>query len=234
VILDVSESALEDVLDSVDPDEVQGWGEVVAQATEDSDVLRSAQDRMDGCYWFHGTRVPAETSFDEGLQTLPQRVEYVWIFLRSLVSNEVTDGEWQDFRRTVESTHPHHLAGLYRMKLAGNIHHGPYAFLVREILLRQRTLGNHDYLSLPEVVEDICACFQETFGAPELRSAFIKATKPCIVKFYDKTARSDLLPNALDYLTRVRRTSSIAGFYSTSFVGSGTIPKSRIEKVEFL
>jgi hypothetical protein len=134
----------------------------------------------------------------------------------------------------METTHSHHLAGLYRMKLLDSIHHGPYAFLIRETLLHNKVLGNHDYLALPEVVEDICTCFQETFGTSVLQSAFMDSTRPCIVKFYEDTARGDLLPNALDYLAQVRYTGSIGGFYSTSFIKGGVIPKSRIAKVEFL
>ena len=76
----------------------------------------------------------------------------------------------------------HHHAYLYGMKVHGKMHWGPYALLSRDHAFKPGEIGNHDYLGAPEIVEDICLCFSEKFEF-DLLGAFMKKTKPCVVKF---------------------------------------------------
>ena len=62
------------------------------------------------------------------------------------------------------------------------MHSGPFAFLVRPIIFQSRQAGNHDYLGIPEIVEDICLSYEEMYGH-SLRERFLEASRPCIVKF---------------------------------------------------
>lgn len=76
---------------------------------------------------------------------------------------------------------------LYQMKTYNtSIHGGPFGHLVREIAFHARRLSQHDYLDIPEIVEDIGSCFASYFHhrpGVDLNQRFRDATKPCIVKF---------------------------------------------------
>lgn len=54
------------------------------------------------------------------------------------------------------------------------MHGGPYAILVREVAEHTKAVGQHDYLGMPEIIEDLCQeiqasaawnCFQHSRGA---------------------------------------------------------------------
>jgi len=73
-----------------------------------------------------------------------------------LVSQEVDNKiEWERFVNSSVSFQ-------YNLKTSSSIHWGPYAMLVKEIGFND--VGNHDYLRVPEIVEDICLSFQQQYG----------------------------------------------------------------------
>jgi len=70
----------------------------------------------------------------------------------------------------------------YKRKTENRFHWGPYAILVRDHAFKSEEVGNHDYLSGPEIVENICYGFEDIYHIDVL-SEFRAKTKPCIVKF---------------------------------------------------
>lgn len=149
---------------------------------------------------FHVTRTDKPASFSqEGLLPLPKAIPKIWGFLSELGKVVVSDEEWKEFRRGVETANPCHYACLYRMKVGERGHWGPWGFLIRDFALVKPGPGYHDYRRTPEVVEDICICFQEHFGH-DLLSMFIERTVPCVVKFRTSEANRVYLSAALHYL----------------------------------
>ena len=57
--------------------------------------------------------------------------------------------------------------------LRENCHYGPYAMLVREIAFNSQVVGNHDYLKIPEIIEDMCMDVQKVYGVDAL-NRFVK------------------------------------------------------------
>jgi hypothetical protein len=55
---------------------------------------------------------------------------------------------------------------LYNFKEEGpdDIHGGPFGFLVREVAFHSPSLSTHDYLGMPETIEDICHGDEDQFG----------------------------------------------------------------------
>ncbi len=140
-----------------------------------------------GIYWFHATRVPPATTFQEGILPLSARLENLWSLLGQLATGWVTQAEWEYFRMNMRG----HGAERYKLKLShGVISEGPFAFLVRDAILRPNEISSHDYLDIPEIVEDICLSFEEMYARP-LRERFLGETKPCIVKFLSDEPRPD-------------------------------------------
>jgi hypothetical protein len=70
----------------------------------------------------------------------------------------------------------------FGMKVANALHWGPYAILVREVADHARDLGQHDYLGMPEIIEDLCEDVRLASGL-ELLPVFEQRWKPALVKF---------------------------------------------------
>ncbi len=111
-------------------------------------------------------------------------------------------------------------AHLFHMKSNDHDHWGPYGMLVREVAFCLAEVGNHDYLDIPEIVEDIALCFAEQYEF-DLRSAFIENSKPCIVKFIDQNPHEWCLTPALYYLYTKFRGESLSRWCNTCFDGQG-------------
>lgn len=135
-----------------------------------------------GAYYFHGSRVLApESFFRRGIRPLPEMLDEIWAQLGEIASPDVTGDEWIEFRRWFEDESAHEFAGLLQMKTHDPIHHGPYAEIIRPMLIDPAQC-RHDYLRTPESVEDICHVVTSRFGI-DLLSRFRAASVPCIVKF---------------------------------------------------
>ena len=139
-------------------------------------------------HWFHATRVAPHSDFKEGILPVPMMKERLWTGLGELASEWVTAEDWAEFRQNI--------GGAYRLKMRWD---GPFAFVCRDIIFRWEKCHHHDYLGVPEIVEDICNSFTDKFGYP-LMDKFVDATKPCIVKFRSSKPRPDAVGKALMYI----------------------------------
>ena len=119
--------------------------------------------------------------------------ERIWTFLGRLASEWVTAAEWARFRKNMGGS------GAWAYQLKTNQMDGPFSFLCREVIFTPKDFIHHDYLNIPEIIEDICNSFEEMFGH-SLRHKFVAATKPCIVKFRSSKPRPDALGKALMYI----------------------------------
>ena len=70
----------------------------------------------------------------------------------------------------------------FRTKVKMPLHWGPYAVLVREVADFARVCGQHDYLAMPEIIDDLCEDVRLASGL-ELRSVFEEGWKPAMVEF---------------------------------------------------
>lgn len=179
--------------------------------------------------WFHITRTVPSNNFERGILPLGQCIDGIWDFLYSLAKKRVSPEEWATFRADMGD---HHHASLYEMKVHDDMHWGPYALLSRDHAFKPGEIGNHDYLGTPEIVEDICICFSEKFGF-DLLAAFMRKTKPCIVKFV-AGPRSGCMSTAVYHLYNVYRGNRCSIQCNTCFDGEGVaVPGANILKVEF-
>jgi len=185
--------------------------------------------RFDAVCWFHLSRVPSPESFRNGILPLPDQTNAIWDSLRSLAGKQISDAAWAEFRTQMGDSHS---AFLYHMKLNDPDHWGPYGVLVRDVAFCPTEVSNHDYLDIPEIVEDISLCFAERHGF-DLRSAFIQNSKPCIVKFIDEDPHLRCLPPALYYLYSRFHRQCLTLSCNTCFDGRGRLvgPDS-IRKIE--
>src|SRR5207247_2204456 len=138
--------------------------------------------------WFHATRVHSEKSFSEGLLPLPDNLNIIWPFLNSLVAGQISSSDWDRFLEDLNGdpfafSGAKHAQELFIMKTKKMLYKGPCGSLVRELIDIPKQLGNHDYLDAPEIIEDICDCFEDRFQI-DLMLRYKQNTVPTIVKFF--------------------------------------------------
>ena len=225
-------SAIESFLDSMDLDALYNSSSPPSCPRNDYllDAFRKnfhSSLSYDATCWFHLTRVAENTNFEAGILPLGQQLDSIWDFLHSLVRTAISEKLWNDFRQgKLQGTD-------YLMKTENPFHWGPYAILVRDIAFMPKEVGNHDYLFGPEIVEDICICFEKVHKI-DLLALFRKSTKPCIVKFVDSTPQSKYLRATIFYLYATHRHDRLRDYCNDGLDARGVaVPRDRILKVEF-
>lgn len=179
--------------------------------------------------WFHGTRVAPSTSFDDGILPLSESLNRIWALLGSIAGQWSSPEEWAAFRANMTGQG----AAQYYRRIGSGFANGPFAVLVRDTLLCPSETASHDFLSVPEVVEDICMSYEEAFRA-NLRDAYLKATRPCIVKFVACAGGCHAVAAAITYLHRRLREEGLLHECNTSFDGRGRrIPPEAILKIDW-
>jgi hypothetical protein len=144
-------------------------------------------------------------------------LDSIWHFLSMIAADWSTAEQWNAFRDDMRGQG----ACQYQSKVGFEFAEGPFGFLIREIVLDPTQVGNHDYLGIPEIVEDICLSYNETFGR-DLRDRYLEATRPCIVKFRSLEVRPDGLAAAITYIHYKLVGEELCGDCNTCFDGQGT------------
>lgn len=185
---------------------------------------------LDAIRWFHATRVLPDTTFAEGI--LPLNVALPRI--KAMLVDAVEDS---DVKQQLEAI----LAAdrvkdrLYSMKTSDSLHWGPYAMLIRDVVFYPDDVGQHDYLGMPEIIEDICNGFEKSARISLLKT-FEHALLPAIVKFTSEPIHEEsCIAAAICYvfstLDKGRPTSSCLW----CFDGEGVqVPPENIISVEFV
>jgi hypothetical protein len=187
---------------------------------------------FDGAYYFHGTRVLDPSLFrEQGILPLGQMLDRIWDSLYGLIADLITDTDWRDHREKVEARIVEGNGVFQYVLKSGNaLHHGPYALLTRDNHVNPAE-GNHDYLAIPEIVEDIAQTWQ-----PELQDRFRAASKPCIVKFLKEgSVHEDYVRGAFWYLHGMLHEGEVTRLSQLGFdCGGVAVPSSDIVDVEII
>jgi hypothetical protein len=159
-----------------------------------------------GTCYFHFTRALDPSRFRRGILPLcGVLVDEVWASLYSLVRDEVSLSRWDELRREVSADGEHPSARRYRTRTEKpETQGGPYALLVLEHSQCPGAVGSHDYLALPEVVQDLGEYCASRLGI-DLCGRFQRAATPCVVKFRTDEASGDALEAAAAYVCETAR-----------------------------
>lgn len=185
--------------------------------------------------WFHLSRSLCPTDYYEGIHPLNVILPKIQKDLYTLMTDEISENEWQDICRGAGSGFRE---WRYKMKISDKCHYGPYAMLVREIAFNSSTVGNHDYLNIPEIIEDMCMDVKKIYGI-DLIERFVRQASPVIVKFKeqlnDDTRDSQYIGTALTYLHDKLHGEKLCLMCNTCYSGHGNgIRKNNIVSVEIL
>jgi hypothetical protein len=234
-ILGVSRSRLETVFDGFDVEtawkaepETEPNRLVLSEVRKASSLLGNSEQTC--TCWFHLTRTPPENQFESGILPLGHSLGSTWDFLGGLAAHCISMEEWNTFREKIGSLPPvsssrnKQSRSLYNMKTANAFHWGPYGILVLDHASNPKENGLHDYLSSPEIVEDICGCFSDYHPHFDLLERFKAKSRPCVVKFLDAGQQSDgdeFLSIAVHHLYRRWHNLQCSQYCNTCYDGRG-------------
>ncbi|KZC20055.1 MULTISPECIES: hypothetical protein [Rhodanobacter] len=185
--------------------------------------------RLDRVFWFHLTRVRPGADFAEGIQPLSVSLECVWQTILNVFRGTEHETRLLNMRRNgVPNFH-------YELKADDALHAGPYAMMVRAVATRSEEIGNHNYLWLPEIMEDICNGYLGAYGTA-LHTELSQALTPTIVKFWSaKRCGIDCVEAALFYLYQTAHAERLSLGSNTCFDGENqTVLPEQVVKVESL
>jgi hypothetical protein len=187
------------------------------------------QHSVTGISWFHLTRTLDGATFSEGILPLGAALPKVWDILVSIPKNEGKRLRLEELRTNGVPNYQ------YQLKVPNALHHGPYAMLVRESAFNASEMWNHDYLGLPEIIEDICQGYEEKFKE-SIEEEIKTALRPCIVKFEDRSdTRTDVIGPVLQYCYCKGRNEELHIHTNTCFDGEGeAVPFEAIQRIDYL
>lgn len=191
------------------------------------DKLRCKARPLERVYWFHLSRTLPGTTFEKGILPLGGALNSVWETMYQVF-------EGTEHLDKLESLHRNGISNFqYNQKSGDAIHGGPYAMLVRESAFKSKDIGNHDYLWLPEIMEDICNEYQEKYGT-SIHEALRNKLVPTIVKFWSITKISDsCVESALFYCYCKHHSRKLTISANTCFDGDNmVVPNAQIIKIE--
>ncbi len=227
------EKKIDDFLRSLDID--RHYAENHPPCTADKEVLRLFEQAFNGprvlptkIYWFHLTRVLPSANFEDGIKPLSEALDGVWGTILS-VFNETSHEEGLKALRSRGTGDDR-----YGVKLSSQVHGGPFAMLVRESAFRSEEMWSHDYLSLPEIMNDICDAYHHAYKVridEQLRAALV----PCVVKFWSNKQISGTIPAAMYYLYCTAHGRGLTIDANTCYDGGNEwVPPEQLVGIEFL
>lgn len=196
-----------------------------ALLTKDLSITPGALDEV---RWFHICRVLPSTTFEQGILPLTEALEGVWRTFDEVFAGTPHGANLKTLRKEGVPNFQ------YELKVGKPYLAGPFGMLVRESAFRAREMGNHDYLRIPEIMEDICDGYSERFGDPIL-AALQAALVPCIVKFRSTRTSPTYLSSAARYLYDIEQGESLTMWSNHVFDGQNkAVPFEDILGVEFV
>lgn len=180
--------------------------------------------------WFHATRIPTTTTYQDGLLPTPAMRPRLLGALRELAISEgfCSEAEWQAHVPLLSSEE---LAWKHSLRQFDD---GPHGFLVREVILDPGDIPVFDYTSEPEYIRCLCSGFPGDLGA-QLLAAYKETSRPAIVPFRSRQHLAGVLPCALRYIRAKLLGRSLYTECNRGFSGEGhAIPSHDVFPIEWL
>jgi hypothetical protein len=149
--------------------------------------------------WFHATRAPVGSLFEEGLLLTGAALPKLWESLGAAAAQWTSPAEWIAYQRSFERA-DRPFSQQFHCKQNNRGWEGPFAFLVKDAALHKYA-DHKDFTKICETLEDICADYEQVFGHP-LREGYEAATKPCLVIFTRPGEWHGAVKAALNYVHR--------------------------------
>jgi len=182
------------------------------------------QPSFDTTCWFHLTRTSRPEDFKKGIYPLDDIINTIWNDLYSYLCDDLTEQQWLKFRGAFENgklraeCQDSYL--LYELKMGG-VGQGPFAVLIRDVSLIQTGHDNFDYLDVPEIIRDICNCYEKIYNI-DLLTKYKHNTKKYAIKFKSDIHDVYHLGFAILYFYKTLHKIDIGPYDNCFFGGNGT------------
>jgi hypothetical protein len=210
------------------------YGEVWPDCAPDEFLYRrlvsifGLPDHPNGICWFHLTRTLSGNDFHDGILPLGMAIEKIWDMILRVFESTQYYSRLLSMKTGGVSDH------LYRLKVPDPFHWGPFAMLVRETAFHAVLLSNHDYLKLPEIIEDIFNCYHERYGV-SIHSDIEDILVPCIIKFKADAENDIGIRPVIYYVYNCIMGKPFSHYANTCFDAEGkVIPFSDILSIEYM
>lgn len=182
--------------------------------------------------WFHATRAPIGTTFEEGLLPTTEALPKLWHSVATVAMQQQSEEDWAAYQLSFDREDRHFSAQFHQKAIAPGWE-GPFAFLVRDAALGR--CGRHkNFTTICETLEDICADYEDATGY-QLRAAYEAATRGCLVVFTRPGNWPGAVRAALNYLHRSLRNEEQSLACNINYAGHGvTVPHAWIDEIEWL
>jgi len=162
-----------------------------------------------------------KNDFDSGILPLNQIIDKIWDDLFKLLETDFSKEQWSSFREKLDN-------GLlncwdefvYSIKIKDDYDQGPYALLIGETFVLQREMVGEDYFDIPEIIRDICRCFDEIHEY-NLLEKYIINTKKYMIKFKSNQHDISDLGYAIKYKHDLIKGVLENPYVDNSFSGNG-------------
>jgi hypothetical protein len=174
-------------------------------------------------------RSSASSDFSEGILPLHLALDKIWTAMTAIV-NPIKKANLDKLRAFGVPN------DLYILKTANpTCFAGPNSMLVKESAFHSEAMANHDYLAMPEIVEDICNGYKKQFGE-SIHEEIATGLRKCIVKFKVPAERDEEhAAEVLSYCWCKYHNEDLHHGANMCHDNDGkTIPYSAIRKIEFL
>lgn len=132
-------------------------------------------------YWFHFTRTLESSKYQDGLLPFKESGSKVWEHIievfKSIDKQIVKNLQYMECNGFNSPE--------YTWKMNSEFDQGPFGMLVRDSGFFWKEMGNVDYFSGSESVQDICVAYSRKYG-DNIFPLYMKNTVPCIVTFKDE------------------------------------------------
>lgn len=176
---------------------------------------------IDLIMWYHLSRSLNPESYYNGILPLDEILPQLQSDLYCLVKDEISIYEWE---KICNGKGAGFRKNRFDLKRECKDHYGPYAMLVREIAFNSNQVGNHDYLRIPEIIEDMCMGMENEYGI-DLIGKYIEKSIPVITKFRkvvsDHGKDKNYIGTALCYLYCKLNNKKLSLICNTCFCGYG-------------
>ncbi len=167
--------------------------------------------------WFHGTRTLRPSNLEEGILPLNQSKELVWETLITSAPNDTVKGNLRSLKNNGVGNFQ------YNLRTSNHNHWGPYGVLVRDVAINAESVRHHNYLGMPELIEDIINEYRQEYNFC-LTEHYTDTLTPTLIKFKASSNLSlGCIEAALGYLYTYVRGEPVNGL-ATMCIDKGGSP----------
>lgn len=198
--------------------------------SEDSIPYQDPPNALDSVVWFHATRIPRETTFDNGLLPTPEMLPRLLECLRVLAEKRglCRGAEWGALVLKMESPL------LSWKRSLSELDDGPHGFLVREVIVNRGKIPIDDYTVAPEYVSVLCEALRDSIGDTLLK-AYKESSCRAIIRFRSSKHLLGVMKPALAYAHAKLHNLQLHENCNCGFSGRGVaIPSSDVLGIEWL